>query len=85
MSVFSSIDRHAALMDRMADTLGVDLAELSLRGELAPEAYRQAVLRCTGCTDPGGCAKWTAAHPEGASRAPGFCRNKEQMERLARG
>ena len=84
MSIFAKFDRHAGLMGRMADTLGVDLAAASLSGKLAPEEYRNAVIRCTGCTQPGACADWIAAHPNGARHAPDYCRNKERLERLAR-
>lgn len=56
MSIFSRLDRHARLMDRMADTLGLDLAEESMAGRLTPEDYRSAVFRCTGCTRPEECA-----------------------------
>ncbi len=83
MSIFARYDRHARLMDGMADTLGADLAEMAMTGNLTPSDYRAAVFRCTGCTQPGACAEWTAAHTEGAARAPDYCRNKDQLERLA--
>lgn len=84
MSVFTNFDRHAGLMERMADALGADLAELSMSGKLSPGDYRSAVFRCTGCTRPGACAEWVEGHPDGAALAPDYCRNKEQLERLAR-
>ncbi len=83
MSLFERYDRHAGLVSDMADTLGVDLAEMTMTGRLTPSDHRAAVFRCIGCTQPGACAEWTAAHTEGARHAPDYCRNKEQLERLA--
>jgi hypothetical protein len=83
VSVLSRLDRHARLVDDMADTVGVDLAELMMRGQLAPNDYRSAIYRCTACTNPTGCADWVAAHPDGAAHAPGYCRNRTQFDLLA--
>lgn len=82
MSLFERIDRHAALVDRMTETLGIEIGTKS--GTLSPSDYRSAVIRCMGCSQPGACAEWTEAHPKGADRAPDYCRNKAQLERLAR-
>jgi hypothetical protein len=84
MSILAKFDRHAELMERMADTVGVDLAQLSMTGRLGPDDYRAAVFRCTGCTQPGACAEWIDGHPDGSSQTPDYCRNKAQLERLAR-
>ena len=77
-------DKHADLVNRMADTLGVDLAEETLRGELPPQDLRATVLNCMGCREAGACETWLAEHPEGADATPGYCRNKERLEALAR-
>ena len=69
---------HAALMGRMAQTLGVDLDEAELRGALPPEMRDDMVLACTGCADPMGCRKWLAANDK-ADRAPGYCRNADEL------
>jgi hypothetical protein len=50
-----TLKTHEALMDRMARTLGADLDEAELRGELAPEIRHAMLLSCTGCSDPAGC------------------------------
>ena len=79
----SVLKRHAALVDRMATTLGVDLEEAMMRGALPMEELADVVLRCTGCSDPGGCAHWLDAHADtGAPSAPGYCRNARQLEGL---
>ena len=83
MSFLSRLDRHARLVERMADTLGIDLAEKMMMGQLPPEQYRAAAIRCTGCTETDACASWVDAHPEGAALAPDYCRNKAQFERTA--
>ena len=77
-------DKHADLVNRMADTLGVDLAEETLRGELPPQDLRATVLNCMGCREAGACETWLAEHSEGADATPGSCRNKERLEALAR-
>lgn len=84
MSWMSRLNRHSTLVGRMAETLGVDLAEEMMRGKLSPEEWRGAVLSCTGCSNPDGCDSWLAAHGDGADRAPGYCRNKDRLEALAR-
>ena len=83
MSWMTRLNRHAALVGRMADTLGVDLTEEMQRGSFSPEALRASVLNCTGCDNPDGCEAWLDAHGDGADRTPGFCRNKAQLEKLA--
>lgn len=77
------LKRHAALVDRMATTLGVDLEEATMRGDLPMEDIADVVLRCTGCSDPDGCDAWLDAHAaEGADHAPGYCRNAARLEGL---
>ena len=48
MSVWKSFHRHAALMDRIADTVGVDVSEMMMRGRTQPADYRNVVFRGTG-------------------------------------
>ncbi|MGP1358486.1 DUF6455 family protein [Roseicyclus sp.] len=78
-----TLKTHEALMDRMARTLGADLDEAELRGELAPEIRHAMLLSCTGCSDPAGCAHWLDTH-ERAEAAPGYCRNGSVLADLAR-
>ena len=86
-----TINRHAALMNRMADTLGVDLEEALRRGKLSSEHWRDALVSCASCDDPEGCVHWLGAHhaPEDrraavvASEAPEFCNNRLMMNRLS--
>jgi hypothetical protein len=80
-----TLKRHAGLVDRMATTLGLDLEEKALRGELSVDEIGDAVLRCTGCTDPGSCEGWLDAHADsGASEPPGYCRNADLFAELSR-
>ena len=83
MNMFDRFDRHARLVERMADTLGVDLAEELMRGRVMPSDLRSNVVRCMGCERTQECGVWLEAHPDGARMAPNFCRNKEQLERAA--
>jgi hypothetical protein len=74
---------HETLMGRMAQTLGADLDEAELRGELPPEERFSMLLSCTGCAEPEGCQKWLDEHPS-AEAAPGYCRNADRIAELAR-
>ena len=85
MTWMTRFDTHADLVDRMAGTLGLDLAEEMLRGALPPQDMRGLVLTCMGCREAGACKGWLDAHPEGADMTPSYCRNKERLEGLARG
>jgi pyrroloquinoline quinone (PQQ) biosynthesis protein C len=76
-------DKHADLVNRMAETLGVDLAEEMLKGNLPPQDIRSTVMACMGCREPGACAEWLEAHPEGSDAAPSYCCNKDRLEALA--
>ena len=81
---FARYDRHAGLVSRMAETLGIDLAEEAQRGNLPPEALRGTVHNCLGCRRADGCEHWLEVHSGGAVAAPGYCRNAELLAVLAR-
>lgn len=72
---------HAALVDRMATKLGVDLEEKAIAGALRIDDLSEAVLRCTGCSNPEHCGRWLSETPE-ADDTPGYCRNRELLTRL---
>ncbi len=85
-----TLNRHAALMNRMAEVLGVDLTAAMAEGRLSGEDWRMAVMRCASCDDPQACLRWLAACPapeaQGgaatAEAAPDYCNNREMMARL---
>ena len=85
-----TLNRHAALMNRMAEVLGVDLTEAMAKSALSGTEWRDAVVRCTGCSDPEGCLHWLSQKDapedhEGAATAeaaPDFCNNRLLMGRL---
>lgn len=85
-----TLRRHAALVDRMAETLGVDLEEAVMRGQLAPDALPDMVLRCTSCANPECCEAWldqqraASAEATRAATTPYFCRNAEAFDVLDR-
>ena len=66
--------RHAKLVERMSETLGVDLDEAMMRGEVTPEQMDRVVTRCTGCDDPSSCSGWLDTHKT-ADQPPDYCRN----------
>ena len=73
---------HAGLVQDMARTLGVNLADELNAARLLPRQFDSAVQRCTTCPDPEGCALWLADHPGGAFSAPPLCRNYALLENL---
>ena len=81
---FQRFDRHARLMSSMADALGHDLETEMLTGRLSPEDYRDKVLRCVGCRNAEGCAQLLATSKGFLDAAPGYCRNKDALDAMAR-
>ena len=82
MSKDHRFQAHERLMSRLADANGVDLDLMMQSGELSPETYEDAVLNCTGCSDPEGCA---AQLRGGSSEIPDFCRNRDRMKSWSEG
>lgn len=78
-----TLAKHAALVDHMADHLGVDLEEQVLRGTVAPDLVPDLVLRCTNCTDPDACARLLAA-TETLDQAPDYCVNRDTLASIAK-
>lgn len=75
-------NHHETLMTRMARTLGTDLDDAELRGDLPPEMRDDMLSACTGCSQPGTCADWLARTAE-AEAAPAYCRNRDILRSLA--
>ncbi len=81
MSDKNTLRHHAGLVDTMATTLGVDLQEAALSGAVTIDEISEAVLRCTGCSNPGHCEAHLAK-VSSAEKAPEYCRNTRLFERL---
>lgn len=77
----STLRKHANLVDRMSDRLGVDLEEEVLRGNVAPDLIPDLVLRCTSCTNPEACQRLLATEDR-LEAAPGYCKNRETFDAL---
>ena len=77
-----TLRRHAGLVDRMAGTLGIDLEEAAMRGEMQMDEIADAVLLCTGCAAPEVCDRWMADQKTVVSQGPDYCRNKRMFDRL---
>jgi hypothetical protein len=82
MNMFQKLDRHADLVNRMADTVGADLGEALLKGTLSGQGLRAAVLNCCRCEGGGECPDWLEAHAQGAEEAPDYCRNRALLAGL---
>jgi len=72
----NTLKAHAALVDQMATTVGVDLEEAVISGAARFDDLADAVLRCTQCSDPEHCKGWLA-QGEARTAPPAYCRNIE--------
>ncbi|MDJ0823584.1 MAG: DUF6455 family protein [Paracoccaceae bacterium] len=82
MHVKSVLKRHAGLVDDMADAVGVDLQEQMLRGDLSISELDDAVMRCTGCSNPDDCESWLASQTGAVDTPPAYCRNADVFAAL---
>ena len=78
------MDRHADLVNRMAEATGADLPKALETGQLSPQALRSAVIRCTRCGAPEACDVWL---DEGGDQRmpPAFCANGRLFAQIAAG
>ncbi len=81
----TTLRRHAELIDRMATALGIDLEEVMMAGQLQIDTLGDAVLGCTGCSNPEGCHQWLDMQTGTAEQAPGICRNTDLFDLLKAG
>jgi len=80
-----TLDRHAELTRKMAESLDLDIGKSMLDGKLSALEYRGAVVSCTQCSNPDDCETWLEAHGDGAEAPPAYCRNKALLARLSPG
>jgi len=85
MTARLTLKTHATLVDRMANTLGLDLEEVMMEGRMTFDQLGDAVLSCTGCTQPEACGRWLDAQTETVHDTPGYCRNSDLFDRLKAG
>lgn len=78
-------NRHAAMMNRMAQQMGADLTAEMAEGRMSGEGWKDALVRCTGCTEPEACMVWLSEHDPDTNPAkapPAYCENRLMMSRL---
>jgi hypothetical protein len=85
MTSTTTLKKHAALVDRMATTLGIDLEEKAMQGQIDFDQISDAVMACSGCSNPEDCTHWLDAQEGQANAAPDICRNAELFARLKAG
>ncbi|MDF1855259.1 DUF6455 family protein [Pseudooceanicola sp.] len=81
MSFSDKLDRANDLFNGMADRLGVDMASRVSNDPESIYAYRNAVIRCSGCENPEACQGWQVEHPT-AREAPSYCRNRDALRAM---
>ena len=77
--------RHADLVDRMANALGLDLELMTMEGKLRIDTIGDAVMRCTGCSDPTACNHWLTVQDSPVDTTPDMCRNADLFDLLKAG
>ncbi|MRU16241.1 hypothetical protein FDP25_12435 [Roseovarius sp. A21] len=85
MTSTPNFKKHAALVDRMASTLGIDLEQKAMEGQIDFEQISDAVMACTGCSNPEECTHWLDAQEGKAGTTPDICRNAKIFARLKAG
>lgn len=85
MTNSKTLKKHAVLVDRMAAALGIDLEEKAMQGQIDFDQISDAVLSCTGCSNPEDCTHWLDAQEGQADAPPDICRNAEVFARLKAG
>ncbi len=84
MSIFDKIDRHAGIMNKMAETVGVNWSEEIVKDPTLAYRYREAVMSCTHCKHDNECQGWMAEHSH-AKETPDYCRNHALLQGLSEG
>ncbi len=77
-----TLRKHARLVDRMATTLGLDLEERAMRGDVTFDEISDAVLACAGCSNASGCEHWLEAVKVPQAEAPAYCQNATLFKQL---
>lgn len=81
MGLMKRLDRASALVDGMAERLGVELGVThTMDADRAAYGYRDMVLRCLGCDSKDACTALQAGH-EHLDAPPAFCRNHARFTR----
>ncbi|WP_339109973.1 DUF6455 family protein [Thioclava sp. GXIMD4216] len=85
-----TLNKHAALVSRMGDVVGVDFTQAKAKGLMSDTGWSETVTRCTKCANPQACQGFLAAQeaPEDregvVAQAPDYCNNRLLMSRLRR-
>ncbi|WP_272944413.1 DUF6455 family protein [Thioclava atlantica] len=85
MHAARNLNRHAAMLNRMAELVGADLTRAMVSGRLSGEAWKEALIRCTGCKEQKACMIWLAEHDGQAGAGiepPQYCENRLTTCRL---
>jgi len=73
---------HFWLIQRMAKTSGLDLAQAMADGLLAQEEWARMVTRCRGCAWAAGCHEWLDVTDQAAEVPPVPCLNRARMAEM---
>ena len=77
-----AVDRHFWLIEGMARSAGVRLADHIGRGTLSHEKVAAMIADCATCQCPDACIRWLAEGPHDGEAPPSWCLNHETIERL---
>ncbi len=75
-------DRQFWLIEGMARSAGVRLADHLARGTLGRDNVAAMIADCATCQSPDACIQWLAEGPHDGEAPPSWCLNHETIERL---
>ena len=78
------LDRAFWLTRSIGRSIGLSFSDAMEEGRLSPEDYAALIHACRDCPHAAPCAQWLAeaGGPNGAERAPEFCRNSSALQAL---
>jgi len=79
---FSDLNESFWHIQGVARSLGVSLTDAIADGRLKRGDYGRIVMRCRDCPNGSACADWLGRPCARDARAPGFCRNRQELDRI---
>jgi hypothetical protein len=82
MIAIQNFAAHSKRVQRMAESVGVDLGQAILNGKLRGFPITDIVFRCSRCAEKTTCDAWLDRQVAAVEQTPDFCRNKQLLDGL---
>ena len=82
--MLKKLNKHADLMSKMTEKVGLELGDELLSGKLSAIEIRDAVVTCTHCKNVSDCQKFLDDANANVEHAPEYCLNKQMISKLRR-